>query len=141
MFSKPCEYGIRALTIIANNDKNDGKIGMKDICKASNTPESFTSKILQTLVKKRILKSQKGPMGGFYLIRPASEIPLYEVVKAIDGDEIFRRCGLGLEECNASNPCPMHSKFEVVRKELREMCLNSTLEDLVGQMTEEIYNR
>jgi len=141
MFSKPCEYGLRALTIIAKTSDNGQKIGIKDICRASNTPESFTSKILQLLVKRGILNSQKGPSGGFYLTKKPDEIRLYEIVKAIDGTEVFSKCGMGLDECNANNPCPLHFKFEVVRNELRDMCLTSTLDDLVIELSEEVYNR
>jgi len=141
MFSKPCEYGLRALTIIAKSSSKGNKIGIKNICLASNTPESFTSKILQQLVKKNLLKSQKGPSGGFYLTRSSNEISLYEIVKAIDGTEVFSKCSMGLSDCDAGNPCPLHFKFEIVRKELRDMCLSSTLDDLVNKLSEEVYNR
>jgi len=88
MFSKACEYGIRALTVIAEAGKENRKIGIKELCKLSNTPESFTAKILQNLVKRDIISSQKGPTGGFYISKDLNKITLYEIVDAIDGKTI-----------------------------------------------------
>lgn len=141
MFSKACEYGIRALTVIAEAGKENKKIGIKDICSLANTPESFTAKILQNLVKRAILNSQKGPAGGFYLAKSLDSITLYDIVEAIDGLAVFRKCGLGLTECNAQKPCPLHFKFETVRNELNAMCKDNTLQDLVEGFHEQVYTR
>lgn len=141
MFSKACEYGIRALTVIAMAGKEDKKIGIKEVCKSAQTPESFTAKILQNLVKRKVLNSQKGPSGGFYISQNLEDITLYDIVEAIDGKSIFSQCGLGLAACNANKPCPMHYQFEVVRNELNAMCKNNTLQDLVAGFHEEVYKR
>ena len=141
MFSKACEYGIRALTVIAMASKEERKVGIKEVCKLSQTPESFTAKILQNLVKRGILNSQKGPAGGFYITKDLAAITLYDIVEAIDGKGIFSKCGLGLSACNAQKPCPMHFQFEVVRNELNLMCENNTLQDLVVGFHETVYKR
>jgi len=141
MFSKSCEYGIRALTIIGHFNNEEKKIGIKEICKIANTPESFTAKILQQLVKRQILSSQKGPNGGFYFKRDLADISLFEIVNAIDGDAIFNKCGLGLDMCDASNPCPLHDKYENVRSKLIKMCKSNTLKALVKDLEIENYQR
>ena len=141
MFSKACEYGIRALTVIAEAGKEDRKIGIKELCKLANTPESFTAKILQNLVKRDIINSQKGPAGGFYISKKLDKISLYDIVEAIDGKGIFNQCGLGLSACNAKKPCPLHYKFEVVRNELNAMCKDNTLQDLVEGFHQEVFKR
>lgn len=140
MFSKACEYGIRALTVIAKEGEMGQRMGIKEVCKAAKTPESFTAKILQNLVKQGILNSQKGPSGGFYMTKSLCDITLYEIVVAIDGSEVFYKCGLGLPECDANQPCPLHSKFEIVRDELNNMCRNSTLESLVIELESNVYD-
>jgi len=141
MFSKRCEYGIRALTAIAEAGKEGRKVGIKEICKLANTPESFTAKILQTLVRRDILNSLKGPNGGFYLARNPQDIYIYDIVEAIDGDRIFKKCGLGLSKCNAKRPCPLHDKFEVVRNEMYKMCKENTLKELVESFHSDVFNR
>lgn len=141
MFSKSCEYGIRALTIIGEAKANGQKIGIKKICEKAGTPESFTSKILQNLVKRNILNSQKGPSGGFYFKRELNEISLIEIVKAIDGDGIFNKCGLGLANCDAANPCPLHNQYEKVRSQLLEMCKDNNLLQLTADLNESSFKR
>ena len=141
MFSKACEYGIRALTIIAKEGEHGERIGIKEICRIAKTPESFTAKILQNLVRRGILHSQKGPSGGFYLTKELSSLTLYEIVEAIDGTEIFDKCGLGLDRCDARNPCPLHDQFEKVRSNLKKMCENNTLESLTTNIEMDVYQR
>jgi len=141
MFSKACEYGIRAISIIGKYSSDGKKIGIKELSLQANTPESFTAKILQDLVRRRLIKSQKGRFGGFYIDRNLTEITLKDIVEAIDGDEIFVGCGLGLERCDSSNPCPLHTEFEIVRSSLNKMCSSSTLEDLVLQLNPESFER
>jgi len=141
MFSKSCEYGIRALTIIGQYSENEQKIGIKEICKLANTPESFTAKILQQLVKRKLLSSQKGPNGGFYFKRNINEITLFEIIHAIDGDNIFSKCGLGLNSCDAKNPCPLHDKYEGIRSNLLKMCKSSTITELIKDTNSKNYQR
>jgi len=141
MFSKSCEYGIRALTVIGQAQSNNRKIGIKEICKVAKTPESFTAKILQNLVKRNILSSQKGPSGGFYFSRPLEDISLIEIVKVIDGEGIFNKCGLGLANCDAKNPCPLHHEYEKVRSSLLEMCNSNNLLQLTEDLSETSFNR
>ncbi len=134
MFSKSCEYGIRALTVIGKAQSEGRKVGIKEICETAKTPESYTAKILQNLVKRNILSSQKGPAGGFYFNRKLDEIPLIEIVTVIDGEGIFSKCGLGMEHCDAKRPCPLHHQYEIVRNELIEMCKSNTLLHLTEDM-------
>ena len=139
MFSKACEYGIRALTVIATASKKGDKIGIKQVCKLADTPESFTAKILQNLVKQDVITSQKGPSGGFYFERDLEKITLTEIVTAIDGKDIFYKCGLGLKECDAKRPCPLHNQFAEVRDGLVKMCANSTMKQLEESLSEFAY--
>lgn len=127
MFSKACEYGIRASIFIAEQSLLDQKVSLKDIAKAIDSPEAYTSKILQQLSRNFIINSDKGPTGGFSMSQQElEEVKLSTVVTAIDGDAIYKGCGLGLKNCNEKMPCPVHNQFKVVREELREM-LETTL--------------
>ncbi len=141
MFSKACEYGIRALTVIAKASDEDRKLGIKEICEKAQTPISFTAKILQTLVKKGLIRSQKGPSGGFYIDNQLAQVSLYDVVEAIDGSAVFEKCGLGLKACDASRPCPLHDEFEVVRDQLEQMCKSNDLQTLTSNLILQNYIR
>ena len=131
MFSKACEYGIRAAILIAIESSENKKTNPKEIAEKINSPKAFTAKILQALVKHEIIKSTRGAQGGFE-IEPTKikTVKLAQIVTAIDGDSIYKGCGLGLETCDENHPCPVHEKFKIVRTELREMLENTTLEQL-----------
>lgn len=127
--------------MIGQAGRDGRKVGIKEICQTANTPESFTAKILQALVRRGIISSLKGPTGGFYFSKDLNELSVYDVVEAIDGDGIFTKCGLGLSECNAQQPCPLHHQFETVRKELYKMCKTNNLNDLLEGFYTQVYNR
>lgn len=131
MFSKSCEYAIRAAIFIATNCCKEGKVGLKEIAKEIDSPIAFTAKILQVLVKNNIVKSSKGVGGGFMILKDElKSIKLVNIVNAIDGDSVFLRCGLGLSNCSEEHPCPVHEKFKFVKKDLIYMLENTTLEEL-----------
>lgn len=131
MFSKTCEYGIRATIFIASQSYQDQRVGLKDIAKKIDSPEAFTAKILQILSKNNIVNSIKGVGGGFEIPKETmSQIKLAQIVTAIDGDSVFTGCGLGLSQCSEDHPCPVHDKFKSIRNELAFMLENTNLEEL-----------
>ncbi|WP_100610276.1 RrF2 family transcriptional regulator [Confluentibacter lentus] len=131
MFSKACEYGIKASIFIAINSYEGKRVSPKEIAKEINSPQAFTAKILQALVRHKVINSVKGAYGGFEVNKNELKyIKLSQIVKAIDGDNIYNGCGLGLEKCDENHPCPVHEKFKNVRDELKQMLENTSLEDL-----------
>ncbi|MDO5608556.1 MAG: Rrf2 family transcriptional regulator [Capnocytophaga sp.] len=132
MFSKSCEYGLRATLFIAQQSLQGNKIGVKTIAEEIGSPEAFTGKILQELTKNNIVRSIKGPYGGFLIdLKTMKKIKLRDVVKAIDGDKIFKGCALGLKNCNEKTPCHLHFKFIEIRNEINAMLGESNLHSIV----------
>lgn len=130
MFSKACEYSIRAMMYIVTKTKDGSKAGIKDIARHTDTPEPFVAKILQTLSKEGIVSSIKGPNGGFYIDPRQKEISLMDIVKAIDGKDLFISCGLGIKNCSEKKPCPIHYEYKAIREQVSEMLKNNTIHDL-----------
>lgn len=131
MFSKACEYGIRATIYIAQQSTNDKKVSLKEVAKSIESPESYTSKILQKLTQFDIIISSKGPTGGFLMDKKALEtVKLSTIVNAIDGDEIYKKCSLGLKQCNEKKPCPIHDEFKEIRSNLKKMLETTTVKSL-----------
>jgi Rrf2 family protein len=134
MFSKTCEYALRAVFLIAQRTANGGRVGIRDVAVHIDAPEHFLAKVLKNLGKEGIIQSVKGPNGGFYIDRKNLERPLADVVKAVDGSSIFSGCGLGLEQCSSERPCPLHNEFMLVRNQLEKMLHSVT----IGQFSEEL---
>ncbi len=77
-------YGLLAVAYIAQN-KDQGLILSTEVAKKYNIPLEYLFKILQQLVRARILQSKRGPRGGFSLARPATKITMLDVVEAVEG--------------------------------------------------------
>jgi len=80
--SRAGEYGVRAmLHLAAQEEKNISRIS--EISKTWDIPESFLRKILNNLVKARLIISSRGVNGGLSLGKPAKDITLLDIVEAI----------------------------------------------------------
>lgn len=131
MFSKACEYGIRAMILTAWRSQDGDRVNIGEISKHIGSPAAFTAKIMQQLVREGLVSSHKGPYGGFSISPDeAKRVRLSQVVAAIDGESIYRGCGLGLSECSDEKPCPVHHRFVAVREELRRMLEQTSIHDL-----------
>lgn len=140
MFSKACEYGIRAMIYIARTSKQGTRVGIREISKAIDSPEPFMAKILQDLSRKGLVLSIKGPNGGFYMDNAHRAITLADIVIAIDGVQLFTGCGLGLKACNEKKPCPIHYEFKTIRSNLKEMLESTALEDFSDKLEKGLFH-
>lgn len=138
MFSKTCEYAIKALIFIAQKTNNERKVGIKDVAEGIDSPEHFIAKILQTLSKRGFVNSSKGPNGGFYMDENTLEVTLADVVKEIDGDKILYGCGIGLKQCSETHPCPIHNDFKVIREQIVEMLEKSKIRMFIENLEQNI---
>lgn len=136
MISKACQYGIRAAIFIASRHNDGIKFNIKQIACEIDAPEAFTAKILQVLNKHRIITSLKGPYGGFFIEEFQLEQPAINIVNAIDGMSVFKECGLGLKQCSATHPCPMHDQYKIARDALQNAFLQTTIRQLALQVNE-----
>ena len=131
MFSKACEYGIRATIYIAEQSLLDRKVGLKEVAESIESPIAYTSKILQKLSRNKIIISEKGPSGGFSIEKKELDnLKLGTIVFTIDGDNIYNGCGLGLKKCNEKMPCSVHNQFKIIRGELKKMLETTTIKSL-----------
>ena len=130
MFSRSCEYALQSILYIALHSKNGNSVGLKKISESQNIPPHFLSKILQQLVKHRILKSTKGPNGGFTLNTSPMKLRLIRIVEIVDGLNIFDRCGIGLKKCSDKTPCPIHFEYKIVKEKIRQLLTDKTLSEL-----------
>ncbi len=127
MFSKTCEYAIRALIFVAQKSKDGSRVGIKEIAAGIDSPEYFIAKILQDLSRKGFVQSAKGPNGGFYMEEADLGLSLADIVKEVNGDKLFSGCGLGLKLCSEERPCAIHNDFKKIRTEIKEMLEQSTI--------------
>lgn len=136
IFSKTCEYAIRAVFYIAHKSASGNRVGIRDIAVGIDSPELYLAKILQDLSRKGLINSVKGPNGGFYVDEVSLARPLSDIVEAVDGDGLFHGCALGLKQCSEINPCPLHNQFKAIRDQIHYLLHHTT----IGNFNEELMN-
>jgi Rrf2 family protein len=129
ILSRADEYAIRALTFLAMQPAGR-LVGAREISEAEKIPMQFLWKILQSLAKRRLIRSFKGLRGGYELALPAQELTLDRVLHGNGEANRFGRCILGLPQCRDDNACPLHESWRNLRSGMVEMLEKSTLADL-----------
>jgi len=130
MLSKTCKIAIKAVIYLCSKFDNKQNVGIKEIAEFINASEHTVGKILQTLVKQNVINSMKGPTGGFYISHEQQKQPIINIVEAIDGKQIFTSCGLGLSQCSAAHPCPIHNDYKQVRDLMEKLFREKNVENL-----------
>jgi Rrf2 family iron-sulfur cluster assembly transcriptional regulator len=136
IFSKGCEYGIQATLFIVSREGR--RVGIREAATELRIPAHFLAKILHVLSRKGVLSSYKGTNGGFTLADDPSRIHLVDIVRSIDGLEMFTACVLGFPNCDSEHPCPVHHVWGEVRTTIYTMLSEQTLADLMPVTKEKI---
>lgn len=135
MLSNSCRYGIRAIIYLAGKKSVTEKTGIKQIGSDLDLPTPFLGKILQQLAKQKILKSLKGPNGGFSMMKDPKTVSIYDVVVAIDGEDTFTDCIMHEGPCRCidrtKKPCPIHDDYAKTRSEMIDLFKSKTIYDMV----------
>lgn len=126
LLSRSCEYGLRASLYLASLEE-DGFVPIRTISEELDIEFHFLTKIFRQLTEAGFMHSQRGPKGGIALAESPERVTLLEIVLAIDGEELFQECVLGLPGCGEQKPCPMHARWAVERERVKEMFGHTTL--------------
>jgi Rrf2 family protein len=135
MLSNSCRYGIRAIVYLASYYPEKNNIGIKQISSDLGLPTPFLAKILQQLAKNKIISSTKGPNGGFSFLKKPESISLFDIVRIIDGEGIFRNCIIHDGSCSdvrkSKKSCPVHNDYSRVRNDLVKLFKSKSIGELV----------
>lgn len=136
MLSNSSKYAIKGVLYLAVNASKNSKILAKDIAEPINVPPSYIAKLLQELGRHGIVSSVKGPYGGFYLDAKNMETQLIKIVDVIDGEQRLRSCMLSINECDNSNPCPLHHLVGDAKTSFVKNLEETTISQLVANIQE-----
>jgi Rrf2 family protein len=126
------EYAMRALVHLAVNGKKK-QIAAKELAKSRDVPEDFMYKILRKLTRAGMTKCHMGNRGGFKLARSPKQITLLQVVSAIQGPVMVKKCCLDLEACPRRPVCEFSPKLAELQDILVRSLGSITLADVVKQ--------
>ena len=135
MLSLTCKIAVKAVIYLASRNEAGINSGIKEISEYIDGNEHTVGKLLQILVRAGIINSVKGPSGGFYISKQQLKMPIITIVEAIDGPQVFKECGLGLSECSATHPCPIHDDYKVAREHVEKLFTHKKIVDLCESVT------
>jgi len=126
MISVTTEYALRASVYLA---KNQGRsVNRQEIAEASRVPPDYLLKVLGVLDAAGIVRSKRGPGGGYWLTKPATETTTLEVLEAVGSIPRISQCPLGITE--HSQLCPLHQLMDDAACKIEEAFSKVTLAEL-----------
>ena len=114
--SDAANLAFHAMVFLAAN--SDRLVSNHEIATALNVSENHLSKVLQRLAKDGLVKSIRGPKGGFALEKPADQITLLDIFQAIDGPLASSNCLLGNPLCNGK--CILGELLKTMNKQVKD---------------------
>ena len=128
--STKSRYGLRALFDIAYNAGSQ-PAQIQDISRRQEISPRYLEQIFQGLKKNGILKSKRGPQGGYCLAKSPEEITVRAVIEATEGDTLIVDCtGKKKKECNFDGGCVTQTVWEESNARLNEFFDSITLKTL-----------
>lgn len=115
--STKCRYGARAIIEIARNFGNSQQTKRKDITANQKIPSSYLENILIDLRNAGLVKTVRGPKGGFSLTRPPEEITMLDVLTALRGKDLLQvDCVEDQNCCERTDFCLTRQVWEAMKK-------------------------
>ncbi len=129
------DYGVRALLDLAQN-QGSGPVQTSEIAARQGVPEPYLDQLLTTLRKVGLVKSKRGPNGGYVLARDPSELNLGMITSALKGPMVPIDCLDGSMECNLAGHCAQQDVWRKVEGLTQAFLYSTNLADLVTTQRE-----
>ena len=129
--SRLTDYAVVALVRLGRASRLDGNVETTPgIAAAIGIPEPTVAKVLKALTNSGLVISQRGAHGGYRLAKPLSQIPVADVIVAIDGPIALTSCVDGAIGCESQSLCPVAGRWDPVNHAIREALTAITLADM-----------
>jgi len=126
------DYAVRSVLYLARQPFKKVSF-VSEISEEYLIPQSFLAKILQKLVKAKIVRSYRGVKGGFSLAKQSREISMLDVLEAVEGRVHLNICLKDKKNCEFSKNCPVSPVWATAQMRLTEVLKKSNFEDLARQ--------
>ncbi|RMH50648.1 MAG: SUF system Fe-S cluster assembly regulator [Zetaproteobacteria bacterium] len=126
--TKLTDYGMLLMTRLAASDQSIWTA--PELAAATALPAPTVRKLLQSLLRRHLLISQRGARGGYRLARRPQEISLREVVDALEGGVTLTECNSDRGQCDRQSDCTMRAGWQRINEAMRELLDSITLAEL-----------
>jgi Rrf2 family protein len=129
MLNQSAEYALRAALYMAQG--GDGAYKAPDIASALGLPNTYLSKVMHQLVRAGVLRSVRGPTGGYTLARDPGRISLNDIASPFQALQPRSQCLLGNRACDRTHPCAAHGRWSRINDTIASHLNNTTLADML----------
>jgi Rrf2 family protein len=130
VISQTAEYALRVVVHLAS--QNGASATTRQLAIVTRVPEGYLSKVIQSLSRGGLIRSQRGLHGGSVLTRAPSEITIYDVIDAVDPIKRIRSCPLELKS-HSAGLCPLHRRLDTAMGQVEKAFRESTIADLLAE--------
>lgn len=124
-------YAVMAMIDIAASSSGD-PVSLAEIAVRQDISQEYLEQLFGKLRKAKLVESSRGPGGGYRLARPTAEIPIAEIIAAVDEELQFTRCGGdAVEGCVKGERCNAHDLWSSLGRQMMYFLASVTLEDVV----------
>jgi len=131
LLSQTAEHALRAVLYLGRHEGR-GLVSSQEIADALGAPPNYLSKILRMLAKRGILRSLRGPNGGFQLAAAPKHITPAQVVQAVDDVAVPATCLLGDRLCDPDDPCAVHERWSALSAQVLAPLQSTSIADLLS---------
>lgn len=131
--SKKADYGLLALRHMAAN-RDRAAVSARELAEAYDIPPELLAKVLQKLVRARLLASHQGIRGGYALGRPAAAISVADVIQAVDGPLTVTACSDTDHSCDQYSKCSIRDPLWRVKDRILAALSATSVADLAADM-------
>jgi Rrf2 family protein len=129
LVTRETDYAVRCVLYLAR--EKDLVANVTEIAQAMHIPKTFLAKILQRLIRGKIVGSLRGMHGGFTLVKKPTDISLLDIMEAIQGPAGINVCAVDSKKCRMSSSCAVHPVWVDIRKEVERRLKKETIDKLL----------
>ena len=129
--TRAADYGVRVMIHLAGLTAN-GRISLPDLAQATGAPESFLSKVLQSLARAGLITSRRGQSGGFRITPDGTGATMREVIEAIDGPICLNVCIIPGRSCTRKPRCPAHPVWVEAQQAMMDVLSGVTIASMAS---------
>jgi Rrf2 family protein len=128
--SRKIEYALRAVIHLANEEGRDRPCSVAEIASRERVPRQFLEKIVQELIHGGLVRSRRGPRGGYVLARPADQVTFRDVIEAVEGPISLNACVGDHADCFLIGTCGMERVWREGQRRVLELFEKTTIADV-----------
>lgn len=129
-YAQSTELAVDSLLFMAAHPERQ-EFSAEELAKAQNLSVSYLAKVLQQLARAGLLRSQRGPKGGYALARGTQEITLLDIARIFEGAAPLYSCNAEAKLCGLGSHCLIVSTFQQAEQRMHDVLRGVTLADLL----------